>query len=163
MKQMSQNSIITNGLAKILVDADALPKAARDIIFRAAVRVRIKTIFVANRYIHVPEHECMSLQITEETPDAADDLICELIQAGDVVISADIPLAARVVAKGAIAIDPRGQLFDPNNIKERLFMRDFMDTLRQSGAITGGPAPYGKKEAREFASLLDRTLAKLLR
>ena len=144
---------------KILVDADALPGAARDILFRAAQRVRVKAKFFANKLLRMPDSEFISFEMAEQGFDVADENIVEQVEAGDIVITADIPLAAQVVEKGALAIDPRGQLYDNANIKERLFVRDFMDTLRKSGAVTGGPAPYGKKECQAFACLLDRLLA----
>lgn len=146
---------------KLLVDADALPGAARDILFRAAQRVRIKTIFVANKPLRMPDSEFISFELTEQGFDVADARIVELVRAGDIVVTADIPLAAEVVARGALAIDPRGQLYSAENVKERLFIRDFMDTLRKSGATTGGPAPYGIKESRAFASQIDRLLARV--
>jgi len=147
-------------VAKVLVDADALPAAARDILFRAARRVRIKTILVANKIIRIPESEYLDFQMAEQGFDEADEIIVSLAEAADIVITADIPLAAQAIAKGAVAIDPRGHLYDSDSIKERLAMRDFMDTLRKSGAITGGPPPYDKKASQAFASQLDRLLAK---
>ncbi|MBU1108436.1 MAG: YaiI/YqxD family protein [Candidatus Riflebacteria bacterium] len=147
--------------AKILVDADALPGAARDILFRAAQRVRLKTTFIANKLLRMPDSEFISFKLAEQGFDEADAIIVELVEAGDIVVTADIPLAAAVVAKGALAIDPRGHLYSEENIKERLFVRDFMDTLRKSGATTGGPPPYDKKACQAFASQLDRLLAKI--
>lgn len=147
--------------SKILVDADALPATARDILFRAIQRVKVKAIFVANKPLRMPDSDLISFQLAEQGFDVADARIVELVEAGDIVITADIPLAAYVVARGALAIDPRGQLYDEDNIKERLFVRDFMDTLRKSGANTGGPPPYGKKECQAFAGQLDRLLAKI--
>lgn len=146
---------------KILVDSDALPGAARDILFRAAKRVRIKTIFVANKILQMPDSEYISFELAEAGFDVADARIVEQVEAGDIVVTADIPLAAAVVEKGALAIDPRGQLYSAENIKERLFVRDFMADLRQSGATTGGPAPYDKKSVRAFAAQLDRLLSKV--
>ncbi|MFZ5950649.1 MAG: YaiI/YqxD family protein [Candidatus Rifleibacteriota bacterium] len=145
---------------KILVDADALPGAARDILFRAAKRVKIMAVFVANKPLRIPESEFLCQELAEKGFDEADAKILELCSADDLVVTADIPLASQVVEKGALALDPRGHLFDGENVRERLFVRDFMDTLRKSGAITGGPAAYGKKEARAFASRLDSILAR---
>jgi len=144
---------------KILVDADALPGAARDILFRAADRVRVKMILVANKLLRVPESEFISFEMIEQGFDVADARIVALVETGDLVVTADIPLAAEVVARGGVAIDQRGAIYTPENVKERLFMRDFMDTLRKSGATTGGPPPYGKKECQAFANQLDRLLA----
>lgn len=148
-------------MSKILVDADALPAAARDILFRAAGRVKIKTILVANKILRIPESEYIAFQLAEQGFDEADAIIVSLAEKDDLVITADIPLAAQVIAQGAIAIDPRGHLYDVESIKERLAMRDFMDTLRKSGAITGGPPPYDKKACQAFASQLDKLLAKI--
>ncbi len=145
---------------KILVDADALPGAARDILFRAAVRAEVKVILVANKVLRIPDSEYISFELTGQGFDVADAHIVQLLQPGDIVVTADIPLAAEVVARGAAAIDPRGALYEEENIKERLFIRDFMDTLRKSGATTGGPAPYGRKESQAFANQLDRLLTK---
>lgn len=145
---------------KILVDADALPGAARDIIFRAAERVKVSAILVANKQLRIPESEFISFEMIDQGFDVADAKIVELTEPGDLIVTADIPLAAEVVARGGLAVDPRGQLYSEENIKERLFVRDFMDTLRKSGATTGGPAPYGKKECQAFANQLDRLLAR---
>ncbi|MGM0600350.1 MAG: YaiI/YqxD family protein [Candidatus Rifleibacteriota bacterium] len=147
--------------AKILVDSDALPGAARDILFRAAQRVSIKTIFIANKPLRMPDSEFISFELAEQGFDVADARIVELTKPGDIVVTADIPLAAAVIDKGALAVDPRGKLYNENNIKERLFVRNFMDDLRKSGATTGGPPPYGKKESRAFAGQIDRLLTKL--
>jgi uncharacterized protein YaiI (UPF0178 family) len=148
---------------KILVDADALPAAARDILLRAAQRVKIKAVFIANKVLRLPDSDFIGFELAEAGPDEADDRIVALAESGDLVITADIPLAARIVECGAIAIDPRGVIFDENNIKERLFVRDFMADLRNSGAITGGPPAYGIKESRRFAAVLDHWLARLKR
>lgn len=145
---------------KILVDADALPGAARDILFRAAERVEVRAILIANKALRIPDSEFISFELTGQGFDVADARIVELLEPGDIVVTADIPLAAEVVARGATAIDPRGALYEEENIKERLFIRDFMDTLRKSGATTGGPAPYGRKESQAFANQLDRLLTK---
>ncbi len=148
---------------KILVDADALPGIARDILLRAVQRVQIKAIFIANKVLTLPDSDFVGFELADAGPDEADDRIVELAEMGDLVVTADIPLAARVVARGAVAIDPRGSFFDENNVRERLFVRDFMADLRSSGAITGGPSAYGKKESRRFAALLDQWLAKAAR
>jgi len=148
-------------MAKVLVDADALPAPARDILFRAAGRVKIKTILVANKTLRIPESEFITFQMAEQGFDEADAIIISLTKTGDIVITADIPLASQAIANGATAIDPRGQLYDIDSIKERLAMRDFMDTLRKSGVITGGPPPYDKKACQAFAAQLDKLLAKI--
>jgi uncharacterized protein YaiI (UPF0178 family) len=144
---------------KILVDADALPGAARDILFRAAERVGVRMILVANKQLRIPESEFISFEMIEQGFDVADARIVQLVEAGDIIVTADIPLAAEVVARGGVAIDPRGSMYSSENVKERLFVRDFMDTLRKSGATTGGPPPYGKKDCQAFANQLDRLLA----
>lgn len=145
---------------KILVDADALPGAARDILFRAVQRVKVKAIFVANKPLRMPESKFISFELIGQGFDVADARIAEQVEPGDIVVTADIPLAADVVTRGGVAIDPRGELYCEGNIKERLFVRDFMDTLRKSGATLGGPPAYGKKDCQAFANQLDRLLAK---
>jgi uncharacterized protein YaiI (UPF0178 family) len=144
---------------KIWVDADACPKVIKDILCRAADRVEVSVIFVANQRFRVPESSYISLIQVGQGPDVADDEIVDQCEAGDLIITADIPLAARIVEKGALALDPRGKIYDKNNIGQILDMRNFMDTLRGSGVETGGPNSFGQKERYKFANELDKFLA----
>ena len=144
----------------IYVDADAFPKVIQEILFRAIERVRVPLILISNKHVRYPNSELISRLIVGEGPDVADDKIVELVQHGDLVITADIPLASRVIDKGAYSIDPRGELFTKTNIKHRLAMRDLMDELRKNGEITGGPASFNQKNVQEFANQLDRFLTK---
>lgn len=145
---------------KIWVDADACPKAIKEILFRAAKRAAVQVTLVANQSLRTPASQHIkSLQVSSGF-DVADNEIVKQVQAGDLVITADIPLAAQVVDKGAHALNPRGELYTPDNIKARLNLRDFMATLRDSGVNTGGPAPLNQSDRQAFANHLDRLLAK---
>jgi len=143
---------------KIWVDADACPKGIKEILFRVADRTGIDVVFVANMWLRLPESPHISFVQVEAGPDIADDKIHEECTKGDLVITADIPLAARVVEKQALAIDPRGTVYDQNNIGQILGMRNFMDELRGSGVETGGPKSFGNKEKQKFANELDKIL-----
>jgi uncharacterized protein YaiI (UPF0178 family) len=147
----------------IWVDADACPKVIKEILVRMAERTGREVVFVTNQPLRLPPLPNLRLQQVEMGPDIADDTITEQAQAGDLIITADIPLAARVVEKGAQALDPRGTLYTRENIGQILSMRDFMDSMRGSGEATGGPGGFGQKERQEFANNLDRLLAKLPR
>ncbi len=148
-------------MKQIWVDADACPNVIKEILFRAANRVGIALTLVANQPIQVPRsHHVRSVQVAAGF-DVADSHIVRNAQPGDLVITADIPLAAEVVAKGCLALNPRGELYTEENVRERLNMRDFMDTLRGSGIDTGGPAAFSQAERQAFANQLDRMLAKL--
>ncbi len=145
---------------KIWVDADACPKGVKEILFRVALRTKIPVVFVANQYLHLPDIESISFMLVEAGPDIADDKIIEECESGDLVITADIPLASRVVKKGALGLDPRGTMYDANNIGQILSMRDFMDSMRGSGIETGGASSFGQKDREKFANELDRFIAK---
>ena len=145
---------------KIWVDADACPRAVKDILFRVAERTQIAVTFVANQRIRLPESPFIDLIQVGQGADIADDEIANRCQAGDLIVTADIPLAARAVEKGAQALDPRGTLYDKNNIGQILDMRNFMDNLRGSGVETGGPNSFGQRERMKFANELDRFIAK---
>jgi uncharacterized protein len=147
----------------IWVDADACPGLAKDIIFRAAERTKVQTTFVANQFLRVPPSPYLRTRQVPKGFDIADNFIVEAAEVGDLVITADIPLAAEAIAKGAHAINPRGERYTKENIGELLNMRDFMDTMRASGAVGGGPPPYGKVDAQAFANQLDRFLAQRTR
>lgn len=144
----------------IWVDADACPRVIRDILCRAAERTGLATIFIANQPIQLPPiPNLRSLQV-QAGFDVADDEIVRRVEAGDLVITQDIPLAAEVIEKGATALSPRGEAFNSSNIKARLNMRDFMDTMRASGVHTGGPPALSPADRKAFADQLDRYLAK---
>jgi uncharacterized protein len=146
-------------LKQIWVDADACPKVIKEILFRAAERVGVNLILVANQPIPVPGSRYIrSVQVSAGF-DVADNYIVQQIQTGELVITADIPLAAEAIAKGALALNPRGELYTEANIRQRLTMRDFMDTLRGSGVNTGGPASFNLGDRQAFANQLDRLLA----
>lgn len=138
----------------ILVDADGFPRAAKDILVRSALRLRVPLVFVANKPIRHDPSELISSIIVPEGPDIADDRIVELATPGDLVVTADIPLADRIVAKGAFALNPRGKLYTEENIKDRLAMRDLLSELRDSGLMTGGPPAFGRKDCQAFTDQL---------
>ncbi len=144
---------------KILVDADACPKVIKEILFRAAVRTDTPLLLVANQYIPVPDSPLIrSLQV-EAGFDVADHEIVRRVEVGDLVITQDIPLADEVITKGGEIITPRGERLTRENIRQRLNMRDFLDTLRGSGVNTGGPPPLNHADRMAFANRLDRLLA----
>lgn len=145
-------------LKQIWVDADACPKVIKEILFRAADRVGVPLILVANQTIQVPGSRFIrSIQVSAGF-DVADNHILQQAEKGDLVITADIPLAAELIEKGCFALNPRGELYTENNIRQRLNMRDFMDTMRGSGVDTGGPPPLSLADRRAFANQLDRLL-----
>jgi len=144
----------------IWVDADACPVVIKDILFRAAERTGVELTLVANRWIQVPAARHIRALQVESGFDVADNEIVRRVKAGDLVITADIPLAAEVIAKSALALNPRGELYTAENIRQRLNMRDFMDTLRSSGIDTGGQAALGQRDRQAFANQLDRLLAR---
>jgi uncharacterized protein YaiI (UPF0178 family) len=145
---------------KIWVDADACPVVIKDILFRAATRKKIETILVANQYIRTPPSKFIRAMQVPAGFDVADDEIVRQVEQGDLVITSDIPLAAEVIDKGALALSSRGELFTTENIRARLNIRDFMDTMRASGEQSGGPPPLNQKDRQNFSNHLDRILAK---
>jgi hypothetical protein len=145
---------------QIWVDADACPKAIKTILFRAAERTGISLTLVANQPLQVPPSRHISAILVPQGFDVADNEIVKRANAGDLIITSDIPLADEVITKGAYALTPRGELFTKENIRARLNMRDFMDTMRASGLDTGGPPPLSESDKREFANNLDRFLAR---
>ncbi|ACV26268.1 YaiI/YqxD family protein [Kangiella koreensis] len=145
---------------KIWVDADACPVVIKDILFRAAERTKTPLTLVANQFIRTPPSPYLKAIQVSSGFDVADDEIVQRAEAGDLVITSDIPLAAEVIDKGCQALSPRGELFTKENIRGRLNMRDFMDTMRSSGIHTGGPPPLGQTDRMNFANHLDRVLAK---
>ncbi len=145
----------------VWVDADACPRVIREILFKAAQRVGVRLTLVANHAIQVPPSPLLSMLQVQKGFDVADDLIAQRVEAGDLVITSDIPLAAEVIEKGGGVISPRGEQFTANNIRQRLNMRDFMDTMRSSSVeVGGGPPPLGPRDKQQFANALDRYLAK---
>jgi uncharacterized protein YaiI (UPF0178 family) len=145
---------------KIWVDADACPVAIKEILYRAANRARVETTLIANQMLRVPPSPWVRTLQVPAGFDVADQRIAQEAVAGDLVITADIPLAALVIANGALVIDPRGTLLDKHNIQERLTMRNFMETLRNSGVETSGPSTFSSADKQAFANQLDRLLAK---
>ena len=146
-------------LKKIWVDADACPKVIREILFRAADRVEIPVTLVANQQIHVPGSPYIRAIHVASGFDAADNYIVQQVKEGVLVITADIPLADEVITKGGLALNPRGELYTRENIRQRLNMRDFMETMRASGMDTGGPPAFNQSDRMAFANQLDRLLA----
>ncbi|MFV0476907.1 MAG: YaiI/YqxD family protein [Parahaliea sp.] len=145
---------------QIWVDADACPGPIKQILFRAAQRTSVQLTLVANHTMQVPVADNIRFVQVERGFDVADKLIAQRVRAGDVVITADIPLAAEVVEQGCCAISPRGELYTSDNIRARLNMRDFMATLRDSGVETGGAAPFSQADRQLFARRLDTLLAR---
>ncbi|GDX85617.1 UPF0178 protein [Methylococcaceae bacterium] len=144
---------------KIWVDADGCPKAIKDILFRVANRTEIITTLVANQSLPIPPSRFIKMLRVNSGYDVADNEIVKQLNEGDLVITGDIPLANDVIEKGGHAINPRGELYSLENIKERLNIRDFMDNLRASGIHTGGSAPQNSRDIQNFANQLDRFLA----
>lgn len=145
---------------KIFVDADACPVAIRDILIRAAQRTETPIIFIANQYIKLPTSKLIRMKCVESGFDVADNEIIKQITSQDLAITSDIPLAAEVVAKGALALSPRGELFTSDNVKTRLSMRNFLETLRNSGVQTGGPSPLSQSDKQLFTKYLNKWLLK---
>ena len=143
---------------KIYVDADGCPKAAKEILFRAAQRIGVPLVLVANRAIHCPDCPLFERVVVGSGLDVADAWIAERVAEGDLVVSADIPLAAKVVEKGGVALSPHGEIFDPETVGERLSVRNFMQELRSGGVTTGGPAPFSSSDRERFANALNRLL-----
>ena len=147
---------------RLWVDADACPNVIKNILFRAAERVEIPCILVANQAISIPPSKWIERRVVSSGFDVADNYIVDNINPQDLVVTADIPLAADVIDKGALAINPRGELYTKENIKQRLSMRDFMEQMRASGLQTDGPATFNQQDRMAFANTLDKLLAKKL-
>ncbi len=145
---------------KIWVDADACPVAIREILFRAAERTGVTVTLIANRPVRVPASPHIEFVQVGPGFDVADNEIVKRARCGDLVVTADIPLAAEVMESGVHALNPRGELYSTETIRQRLNMRDFMDTLRGSGIYTGGPLALSKSDRQSFANQLDRMLTK---
>jgi uncharacterized protein len=146
---------------KLWIDADAAPREVKEICFRASERLKLTTILVANQRLQLPPgYSHLSAVRVDGGPDVADRYIAEHAVGGDVAITADIPLAALLVPKGVVVLDPRGDEYTVDSIGERLSVRNFMDGLRATGVETGGPAGYGAREKQAFANALDRALTR---
>ncbi len=146
---------------QIWVDADACPNPIKEILFRAAKRVEILTTFVANQEVQISASPHIKAVQVRSGLDVADQYIVEHLSPGDLVITADIPLAAEAIAKGAVALNPRGEFYSEGNIRERLSLRNFMDELRSGGVDTGGPPAFSQRDRQNFANQLDRFLQRL--
>ena len=145
---------------QIWVDADACPNVIKEILFRVAERARIMVTLLANQPVAVPRQQYVRAVQVSQGFDVADNEIVLRCEPGDLVITADIPLAAEVIAKGGTALNPRGELYTKENVKARLNMRDFMDTMRSSGVHTGGPPALNQRDRQAFANALDRFIAR---
>lgn len=146
---------------KIWIDADACPKVVKEVVFKASFKQNIPVCLVANSYMAVPPGGLITSIQVDQGADVADTYIVEHVDKADLVITADIPLAALIVEKGATAINPRGELYTEENVSERLSMRDFMQDLRDSGMDTGGPPPFGPKDKAAFANSFNQIVTKL--
>ena len=149
---------------RIWIDADAAPREVKEIVFRAARRLGVETVLVANQRLQTPiGNSFVSAVRVDGGPDVADRYIAEHAAAGDLAVTADVPLAALLVPKGVAVLDPRGEEHTRETIGERLSVRDFMESLRATGAVTGGPRPYDARARQAFADALDRALTRLRR
>jgi hypothetical protein len=143
---------------QIWVDADACPRVIKEILYRAAKRTKVLTTLVANQALQVPPSAWIKTTQVAGGFDVADNYIVQQLEPGDIVVTADIPLAAEAIEKGAQAINPRGQHYTRANIKQRLAMRDLMEELRTIGEVSGGPSPLNQQDRQIFANVLDRLL-----
>jgi len=147
---------------QIWVDADATPAAIKEILFRAAERVKLPLILVANQTLRVPPSRYIRTLQVPQGFDVADDEIARRLEPGDLVVTADIPLAAQVIEKGGHALNPRGEFYSRENVRERLNLRDFMEGMRSAGTTIAGPSVFSQADRQTFANQLDRFLANLL-
>jgi len=149
---------------KLWIDADAAPRDVKDVVFRVARRLKVETLLVANQPLSAPwDHPYVSAVRVAGGLDVADQYIADHAEAGDVAVTADIPLAARLVDKGVFVLDPRGLEYTEDNVGEKLAGRDLMTELRSAGMVGGGPRPYGSKDRQSFAVSLDRVVGRALR
>jgi uncharacterized protein YaiI (UPF0178 family) len=146
---------------KLWIDADACPKVLKEVLYKISQRLQLQIILVANSQMFVPLHPLVTLIQVKQGADMADHYIVEHVTPKDIVITGDIPLAAFIVEKNAVALDHRGELYTEDNVRERLSMRDFMKDIRDNGVITGGPAPFGPKDVERFTNSLNRILTKM--
>ena len=143
---------------RIWIDADACPKVIKEVIFKFCLRLKVPVTLVANSYMNIPTHPLINFVKVESGDDVADKYIAEHVNVNDLVITADIPLAGDIVKSGAMAINPRGELYDEDNIGERLSIRDFMQDLRDGGLVTGGPDAFSDKDKINFTNSLNKIL-----
>jgi uncharacterized protein len=148
---------------KIWVDADACPGPIKELIIRTARRLKIPAIFVANKHISIPDSAYISTMRLEKDPEAVDERIVEVAEAGDLAVTQDIPLASALVPKGVIVMTPRGEIFTEGNIRERLSIRNFMQDIREAGSVTPGPRQFSQKDKQRFSDTLDREITKRMK
>ncbi|MGK0441306.1 MAG: hypothetical protein ACJA0N_001104 [Pseudohongiellaceae bacterium] len=160
MRSLSSNVIDNGSHMHIWVDADACPKVIKEILYRAANRNELPLTLVANHALSTPPSPYIKCVQVDSGFDVADNYIAQEVKAGDIVVTGDIPLAADIVAKGSYGINPRGELYTEQNIKQRLTMRNFMEEMRTTGQASGGPPPLDNRDKQTFANTLDRLLAK---
>ena len=150
-------------MTRIFIDGDACPREVKDVIFRAAERTGVSVVLVANKAMFTPRSALITMVQVKGGPDVADDRIVADAAAGDIAITGDIPLAARLVPKGVVVIDTRGELLHEENVGERLSVRDFLADVRDAGVVTGGPRAFSARDKQRFASALDAALHRALR
>ena len=150
-------------LFSIWIDADACPKDVKEIIYKTSFRLKLKVTLVANSYLSVPNSPLIRSIQVDQGADVADSYIVENLESNDIVITADIPLASLVIEKGALALNPRGELYTEDNIGERLAVRDFMKELRDGGQISGGPPPFGTKDKANFANAFNKIVTQKMK
>ena len=148
---------------RLWIDADACPKAVKEIVYKSSSRLKFKVILVANAYQPVPQSPLIKLVKVDLGADVADHYIIEHCEPPDIVITADVPLAYHIVKKGALALNPRGEVYDEENIGERLAFRDLMKDLRDSGEVKGGPPPFGPKDKANFANSFNKHITKRMK
>lgn len=148
---------------RVWIDADACPKAAKDLVVKFALKRGLELLLVAGQAQIKPAYACVRLIVVPSGPDAADDYLVEHAQPGELVICSDVPLADRLVKKGVAALDPRGREFDERNMGDKLAVRNLFTELREQGQVGGGQAPYAERDKQAFANSLDRILTRLLR
>lgn len=145
---------------RLYIDGDAFPNLLKPIVFRSIERLCLRTLVISNKRISIGDSKYIEYKIVDQGADEADHLIVDMLEEGDLVITADIPLADRIITKKAHAIDHRGELYSVDNIKQYLAMRNLMEEIRDSGEMTRGPKPFGAKDAHEFANQLNSFLTK---
>ncbi len=160
IKIVVDNQELRDQMSSIWVDADACPVVIKEILFKASQRTEVPLTLVANHFMRIPQSKHIQFRQVESGFDVADNWIVQHCEPDDLVITADIPLASEVIDKGALALNPRGEMYTTSNIKQRLNMRDFMETMRSSGIQTGGPDALNQKDRQAFANQLDKWLAK---
>lgn len=148
---------------RIWIDADACPAPVKEIVLRAATRLQVPVVFVSNQPLALPRSPLVSSVVVAKGLDVADAHIVESVETGDLAITQDIPLAALLVEKGVVTLDPRGEVYTEENVGERLSVRDFMHELREAGVMSGGPKGFGQQDRQRFAAAFDRELSRLVR